>query len=452
MSRIARFDILFICFAMFFIFSNYAFALNWEIQTVEPNITLSNHTSVDIAVDSNGTGYIAYYSEPLENSGLSLYVAYTNNDTWAKLPADPNTFLSTITSYNPKACIAIDVNDHIHVVYPNNDSHLVLRTYDGSSWSGLKTIDNAGICEPYDIKTDSNSNLGIVYRRAPIDKDYSKSKIIYASYNSGNLEKNIVAQSNSFVSGSLAIDINGSAHIAYLNEVNETLIYSMCDDGNCSNETIDTVGNLDELEWGATSIAIDNNDTVHISYCDLNNFDIKHAYKTSLTFNIETVEPVGATYQWNSLVIDSCDFLHICYKRHLPAEKNLTHSYLSSSGWDSDNVDDINASGAIISLAIDAFDNLHVAYIDHELQTIQYAKATLCGDENHPSQTADIDENCVVDMRDMATFSSHWFDTGCSEPNDCGGADLDGKGSVDINDLGILSEQWLDCSILDCMP
>jgi unsaturated chondroitin disaccharide hydrolase len=47
------------------------------------------------------------------------------------------------------------------------------------------------------------------------------------------------------------------------------------------------------------------------------------------------------------------------------------------------------------------------------------------------------------DLLDFADFSTHWFQTGCSEPNWCGGSDLDMNGEVNFADLGILCEDWL---------
>jgi hypothetical protein len=51
---------------------------------------------------------------------------------------------------------------------------------------------------------------------------------------------------------------------------------------------------------------------------------------------------------------------------------------------------------------------------------------------------------CLVNFHHFATFAEHWLDTGCADPDWCGGADLDHLGSVvDELDLKILVEQWL---------
>jgi hypothetical protein len=51
---------------------------------------------------------------------------------------------------------------------------------------------------------------------------------------------------------------------------------------------------------------------------------------------------------------------------------------------------------------------------------------------------------CLVNFRHFALFAEHWLETGCADPDWCGGADLDHLNDmVDEFDLKILVEQWL---------
>jgi hypothetical protein len=61
----------------------------------------------------------------------------------------------------------------------------------------------------------------------------------------------------------------------------------------------------------------------------------------------------------------------------------------------------------------------------------------------HNVPTRDFNSDESVDFRDFATFSSHWNDTGCDDPNWCAGADIDRDGDVDNKDLGLFVEYWL---------
>ena len=61
-------------------------------------------------------------------------------------------------------------------------------------------------------------------------------------------------------------------------------------------------------------------------------------------------------------------------------------------------------------------------------------------------QVADFDGDCDVDFYDFGEFALSWLETGCGEPDWCGGADLfrDGNAIVDEFDLMEFSTNWLE--------
>ncbi len=61
-------------------------------------------------------------------------------------------------------------------------------------------------------------------------------------------------------------------------------------------------------------------------------------------------------------------------------------------------------------------------------------------------QVADFDGDCDVDLYDFGGFALNWLETGCGEPDLCGGADLfrDGNAVVDELDLMEFSANWLE--------
>jgi hypothetical protein len=55
----------------------------------------------------------------------------------------------------------------------------------------------------------------------------------------------------------------------------------------------------------------------------------------------------------------------------------------------------------------------------------------------------DFNNDGDVDFSDYATFSEHWLNVGCNDPDWCGSADLDKDGKVDSADLKKLTGRWL---------
>ncbi len=61
----------------------------------------------------------------------------------------------------------------------------------------------------------------------------------------------------------------------------------------------------------------------------------------------------------------------------------------------------------------------------------------------YPCVDGDFDHDCAVDFSDFAVFALYWLQSGCEDPNWCGGADFDNSGKVDMEDLAVLVEYWL---------
>ncbi|MCD6392542.1 MAG: hypothetical protein J7M40_03445, partial [Planctomycetes bacterium] len=57
---------------------------------------------------------------------------------------------------------------------------------------------------------------------------------------------------------------------------------------------------------------------------------------------------------------------------------------------------------------------------------------------------ADITNDKVVNMADLAFFAAHWLQTDCRSPIRCGGADFLRNGRVGLDDFGALANDWLN--------
>ncbi|RZD37629.1 MAG: hypothetical protein CXT71_07830, partial [Methanobacteriota archaeon] len=106
---------------------------------------------------------------------------------------------------------------------------------------------------------------------------------------------------------SLAIDSNDDVHISYYG--NEDLKYATDSSGSWVTSTIDSEGVVGKY----TSLALDSNDDVHISYYDTSNDDLKYATDSSGSWVTSTIDSLGAVGLYTSLAIDSNDDVHISY-------------------------------------------------------------------------------------------------------------------------------------------
>ena len=108
-------------------------------------------------------------------------------------------------------------------------------------------------------------------------------------------------------------------HISYYESTNDDLKYATCSSGcttasNWDKVSVDTTGNVGYY----TSIAIDSNDAVHISYLDFTNIDLKYATcssgcTTASNWDIVSVDTTGNVGYHTSIAIDSNDAVHISY-------------------------------------------------------------------------------------------------------------------------------------------
>jgi hypothetical protein len=60
---------------------------------------------------------------------------------------------------------------------------------------------------------------------------------------------------------------------------------------------------------------------------------------------------------------------------------------------------------------------------------------------------SDLNGDCYVDYWDLETMSDYWLNTGCTAPDNCGGADFEPTdGKVDLFDFSDFAVQWLWCN------
>ena len=181
---------------------------------------------------------------------------------------------------------------------------------------------------------------------------------------------------------SIALDSNDAVHISYY-RIADGLKYATCSNNctNASNWDIVSI-NSGSHRIGTTSIAIDSNDGVHISFYDENNDDLDYATCSSgctsaSNWDIVSVDTTGTVGPYNSIAIDSNDGIHISYKDY--TNDDLKYATCSSdctnaSNWDTVSLDTSTTNvGKYTSIAIDSDDVIHISYHHEGWGDLKYA-------------------------------------------------------------------------------
>jgi hypothetical protein len=333
-----------------------------------------------IAIDSNGYKHISYY----DHTNKVLKYATDKTGSWVNISVDTAGFVGYWTS------IAIDSNDAVHISYQDNaNDNLKYATCasscsSASSWT-TTSVDWPGTVGSYtSIAIDSNDAVHISYY------DDTNKELKYAtcasscssasSWTKISVDSDIPAHVGYWTS--IAIDSNDAVHISYYVAINQDLKYATCA-SSCSSASSWTTTSV--VTTGAvgsfTSIAIDSNDAVHISYYDGTNDDLKYATcasscSSASSWTTTSVDTTGDVGSFTSIAIDSNDAVHISY--YDTTNKDLKYatcasSCSSASSWTTTSVDTTGIVGPYTSIAIDSNDAVHISYRDATNSDLKYA-------------------------------------------------------------------------------
>jgi hypothetical protein len=170
---------------------------------------------------------------------------------------------------------------------------------------------------------------------------------------------------------SIAIDSDNGIHISYGDNTNGDLKYAYKENGGSWNTyTADSSGTGGRY----SSIAVDSVKDLHISYLDDLNNDLKYAYKPSGgVWSTHTVDSIGIVGKYCSLAVDDANGVHISYYDDFP-NYNLKYAYKPSGGnWTNITVDSSDAVGSYSSIAVDDANGVHISYYDANMTDLKYA-------------------------------------------------------------------------------
>jgi hypothetical protein len=168
-------------------------------------------------------------------------------------------------------------------------------------------------------------------------------------------------------SSSIAVDDEKGIHISYRDSTNEDLKYAYKPNGGSWNiNSIDSIGDVGSY----TSIGIDSVKGIHISYSDSTKHYLKYAYKSNEgSWNFQTIDSKDSGGFASSLVVDDSDGIHIGYGYYNGTDSDLKYAYKPIGGtWTNQTVDSFGNVGIRTSIAVDNAGGIHISYHNTTIQ------------------------------------------------------------------------------------
>ena len=368
----------------------------WSREVVESTNDVGKYTS--IALDSNGNPHITYY----DDTNNDLRYTHKMGSSWTFTTLDSTAHTGKGTS------LAIDSNDHLHVAYKTNSTEIAYMTNRSGSW--VKTT----------LDANSTGNWGVNYINIMLDEgddphvvysDMVDYDIFYMSNTRGAWERIHVAGDSISKSSEAAMDENGGIHVAYhidgsFDDVGYAAVRSLAhrptyeispdlpqglslgaENGTVFGTPMEHLDQTEFTVWANTtrtsafttfSMNVDWELQASIDWMEVQ----RNTAITPITFNwtawssgvvnsTTTVATTGDNGNYNGIVVDSNDKVHIVYYRDDNA--NLMYSTNASGSWQTTTVESSNNVGKYCNLAIDGNDGLHISYQYNSGNALKYA-------------------------------------------------------------------------------
>jgi hypothetical protein len=166
---------------------------------------------------------------------------------------------------------------------------------------------------------------------------------------------------------SLKLDGNGNIHVSYYDNTNYDLKYATNASGSWVITTVDTLGDVGNY----SSLAIDGNGSIHIAYLDYDNGDLKYATNISGPWITTIVDGAGYVGEWSSIAVDQNGKVHISYLDN--TNDDLKYATNASGSWVTTTIDSSGQVGATTSIGIDRDGFVHISYYDGTNKDLKYA-------------------------------------------------------------------------------
>ncbi|WOE69577.1 PKD domain-containing protein [Hydrogenimonas thermophila] len=264
-------------------------------------------------------------------------------------------------AYNPKfiklpsqRSVTVDSNNTTHIVYGGDK--LYHAFFDGITWHYEIIDDNLSVGSKASIAIDSNDKLYVSYF------DAINNSIKFATNNGGIWTSDFVYSKEYIyaVDTSIAVEADGTAHISFI--IDGNLSYATNSSGSWD------ITNIDENANTFSSIVVDANDSIHISYDGIVGGDVVLRYATNSggSWQSETVDSTANAIvgEYSSIAVDSKNIVHISYASSDENGYYYIRHAKKDSDWQIDTVSTATLEKkSYTSIAIDKNDTIYISYL-----------------------------------------------------------------------------------------
>ncbi len=303
-------------------------------------------------------------------AGVLFVCCMFNADTaqagWLNQTASTASTTATFTS------IVLDKNDNPHIAYyiAGNSKQVFIADYSGSSWT--TTAPDAAGNEGNGCALAIDTFTGryyLSYQDSSPKREYFAKRVnnYWTAMGGGAAPTQVATNISEIGASAIALSSGGAnTHITYLDS---NLKYAVStDSGAFAISDIDATATVGQ--W--SDIFVASFTSVHVSYYDPTNGDLKYAFYNGSAWTVATIASVGTVGLYTSIAVDSATRVHISY--YDSTNGDLKYIYRTSTGgWISSSVDSLGDVGQFTSIGL-VGTQPHIAYYDVSNTNLKYAK------------------------------------------------------------------------------
>jgi hypothetical protein len=329
----------------------------------------ANSFSPVIATDSNDNIHVLWHDWAPGN--LEIYYKKSTNggSTWTTKRL---TYNSDFSGY---PAIAIDTNNHIHVVWfdetpGNTEIYYKKSTNEGATWTTKRLTYNSGSAYHPSIAVDSNNNIYIVWN----DTTPGNDEIYYKESTNGGTSwttKRLTYNSGSSEYPDIKLDSNDHIHLVWQDHTpgNPQIFYKKSTNGGSSWTT-------KRLTWDPrnswfSSIAVDSNNHIHVSWTlDFSGKgEIHHKMSTNggTTWATKRLTYNSGSSMFPANTVDSNNHVYLVWYDDTPGNNEIYYKKSTNGGtsWSTNRLTWNSSTSVSPAVATDSNNNIHVVWHDN---------------------------------------------------------------------------------------